>query len=155
MLDVRDLNAWYDESHVLHGVNLDVRQGEIVTLVGRNGAGKTTTLKSIAGVIRKKTGTIVLRGQSIEKTQSHEIARLGVAFVPEERGIYASLSVMENLQLPRVVAPSTWTFERIFALFPRLAERAPLWGDDPLRRRAADARDCPRPADRGGSAAAG
>ena len=123
MLDVADLNAWYAESHVLHGVSLTVKQGEIATLVGRNGAGKTTTLKSIAGIIRKKRGSIALSGQPIQDKQSHRIARMGIAFVPEERGIYASLSVLENLMLPPVVAPTSWTVERIFELFPRLSER--------------------------------
>jgi branched-chain amino acid transport system ATP-binding protein len=124
MLEVRDLNAWYAESHVLHGVNLDVKKGEVVTLVGRNGAGKTTTLKCIAGVIGKKQGSIALEGTGVERMPSHRIARRGVALVPEERGIYATLTVMENLLLPPVVGPSAWTLERIFALFPRLHERA-------------------------------
>jgi len=124
MLEIRDLNAWYAESHVLHGINLDVKKGEVVTLVGRNGAGKTTTLKCIAGVIARKQGSIALEGDKVERMQSHRIARRGVAFVPEERGIYASLSVMENLLLPPVVAPSAWPLERIFKLFPRLRERA-------------------------------
>ena len=123
MLDVVDLNAWYAESHVLHGVSFTVKQGEIATLVGRNGAGKTTTLKSIAGIIRKKRGSIALGGQPIQDKQAHRIARMGLAFVPEERGIYASLSVLENLMLPPVVAPTGWTVERIFDLFPRLKER--------------------------------
>jgi len=124
MLDVRGLNAWYDESHVLQGVDLDVKEGEVVTLVGRNGAGKTTTLKSIVGMIRKKRGDITLNGRPISHAPAHRIAHLGVALVPEERGIYATLSVMENLLLPPVVAPTGWTIERIFALFPRLKERA-------------------------------
>ena len=124
MLEVRDLNAWYAESHVLHGIDLDVKQGEVVTLVGRNGAGKSTTLKCIAGIISKKQGSIGLDGVAVDRLPSHRIARRGVAFVPEERGIYASLSVMENLMLPPVVAPSAWPLERIFKLFPRLRERA-------------------------------
>jgi len=124
MLDVRGLNAWYDESHVLHGVDLDVKEGEVVTLVGRNGAGKTTTLKSIVGMIRKKQGDITLKGQPISRAPAHRIARLGVALVPEERGIYASLSVMENLLLPPIVTSTGWTLARIFNLFPRLKERA-------------------------------
>ena len=123
MLEVRDLNAWYAESHVLHGIDLDVKQGEVVTLVGRNGAGKTTTLKCIAGIMSKKQGSIALNGVAVERMPSHRIARRGVALVPEERGIYASLSVMENLLLPPVVAPSAWPLERIFNLFPRLRER--------------------------------
>ncbi|MBV8367149.1 MAG: ABC transporter ATP-binding protein [Candidatus Eremiobacteraeota bacterium] len=124
MLEVRELHAWYDESHALHGVGLDVGKGEVVTLVGRNGAGKSTTLKSIVGIIRKKRGSIRLHDEPIERQPSHRIARMGVAFVPEERGIYAGLSVMENLTLPPVVGASAWPLERIFALFPRLRERA-------------------------------
>jgi branched-chain amino acid transport system ATP-binding protein len=123
MLEVRDLNAWYDESHVLHGVSLSVKRGEVVTLVGRNGAGKTTTLKSIIGIINKKKGEIDFDGAPIQGMQSHRIARRGIALVPEDRGIYAHLSVMENLMMPPVVRPTTWTVERIFTLFPRLRER--------------------------------
>jgi branched-chain amino acid transport system ATP-binding protein len=123
MLEVRDLNAWYDESHVLHGVSLSVKRGEVVTLVGRNGAGKTTTLKSIIGIINKKKGEIDFDGAPIQGLQSHRIARRGIALVPEDRGIYAQLSVMENLMMPPVVRPTTWTVERIFTLFPRLRER--------------------------------
>src|SRR5215467_6343928 len=99
-LSVRDLQAWYGESHVLHGVDLDVREGEVVTLLGRNGAGKTTTLKSIIGIIGKRSGTITFEGRDISRASSDTIARLGVAFCPEERGIFASLSVEENLMLP-------------------------------------------------------
>ena len=124
MLDVRELNAWYEESHVLHGISLQVKEGEVVTLVGRNGAGKTTTLKCIAGIIRKKRGELRFAGVPIDDKPPHRIAALGMSFVPEERGIYASLSVMENLMLPPVVAPTTWTPDRIFTLFPRLKERA-------------------------------
>jgi branched-chain amino acid transport system ATP-binding protein len=123
MLEVRDLNAWYDESHVLHGVSLSVKRGEVVTLVGRNGAGKTTTLKSIIGIINKKKGEIEFDGAPIQDVQSHRIARRGIALVPEDRGIYAQLSVLENLMMPPVVRPTTWTVERIFTLFPRLRER--------------------------------
>jgi len=124
MLEVKDLHAWYEESHVLHGVSLDVARGEVVTLVGRNGAGKTTTLKAIVGIIRKKRGSVRLLDDSIERQPAFRIARMGVAFVPEERGIYAGLSVIENLMLPPVVGSSPWTVERIFSLFPRLRERA-------------------------------
>jgi len=124
MLEIRDLHAWYDESQVLHGVSLDVKQGEVVTLVGRNGAGKTTTLKSIAGLIAKKRGSVALQGVAIESLPAYRIARMGVALVPEERGIYATLSVHENLVLPPVVRQTSWTDERIFALFPRLLERS-------------------------------
>ncbi len=123
MLEIRDLNAWYDESHVLHGVSLSVKRGEVVTLVGRNGAGKTTTLKSIIGIINKKKGEIEFDGSPIQGMQSHRIARRGIALVPEDRGIYAQLSVLENLMMPPVVRPTTWTVERVFTLFPRLRER--------------------------------
>ncbi|HXM19639.1 MAG TPA: ABC transporter ATP-binding protein [Candidatus Tumulicola sp.] len=123
MLEVRDLHAWYAESHVLHGVSLNVKRGEVVTLVGRNGAGKTTTLKSIVGMLRKKTGTIEFEGREIQDLPSDRIARLGMAYVPEERGIFSSLSVKENLLLPPVVGATQWTLERIFALFPILHQR--------------------------------
>ncbi|ECB6741121.1 ATP-binding cassette domain-containing protein, partial [Salmonella enterica subsp. enterica serovar Panama] len=105
VLTVRDLNAWYGESHVLHGINIDVREGEVVTLLGRNGAGKTTTLKSIMGVIEKRTGSVKLKGDELIRLGSRFIARKGIAWVPEERGIFSSLDVEENLMLPPVVAP--------------------------------------------------
>jgi branched-chain amino acid transport system ATP-binding protein len=124
VLRVRDLDAWYGLSHVLQRVDLDVNEGEIVCLIGRNGAGKTTTLKSIVGMIRKKQGSIRLLDRQVEALPAFRIARMGVALVPEERGIYAGLSVIENLLLPPVVGSKPWTVERIFALFPRLRERA-------------------------------
>jgi len=129
MLETRDLNAYYDESHVLRGVDLKVGEGEVVTLVGRNGAGKTTTLKSIMGVVRKRTGQIVFDGKPILGQSSDTIARRGIGFVPEERGIYASLSVTENLTLPPITnAARAWPLERIYALFPILRERAGAMG---------------------------
>jgi len=129
MLETRDLNAYYDESHVLRGVDLKVGEGEVVTLVGRNGAGKTTTLKSIMGVVRKRTGQIVFDGKPILGLSSDTIARRGIGFVPEERGIYASLSVTENLTLPPITnAAQAWPLERIYALFPILRERAGAMG---------------------------
>src|ERR1700733_10065999 len=103
VLSVQNLQAWYGESHILHGVNFDVKAGEVVTLLGRNGAGKTTTLKSVMGIIGKRTGSIRFGGQDISRASSDKIARMGVAFCPEERGIFASLDVRENLLLPPIV----------------------------------------------------
>ena len=100
VLEVRDLQAWYGESHILHGVNFDVKQGEVVTLLGRNGAGKTTTLKSIMGIVGQRTGSGRYEGKELIRLTSDRIARLGIALCPEERGIFASLSVEENLLLP-------------------------------------------------------
>src|SRR6202048_4745233 len=105
VLSVQDLQAWYGESHILHGVNFNVNAGEVVTLLGRNGAGKTTTLKSIMGIIGKRTGSIRFDNQDIIRTSSDRIARMGIAFCPEERGIFASLDVRENLLLPPIVRP--------------------------------------------------
>ena len=128
MLEVRDLHAYYDESHVLRGVDLDVRRGEVVTLVGRNGAGKTTTLKSIMGIVRKRSGNVVFEGKPIMGSSSDKIARAGVGFVPEERGIYATLTVAENLALPPVVGDGAWSLEKIYRLFPILKERGSAMG---------------------------
>ena len=124
VLTVENLQAWYGESHILHGINFNVKAGEVVTLLGRNGAGKTTTLKSIMGIIGKRTGSVNFEGQEIIKAQSDKIAKLGVAFCPEERGIFASLDVRENLMLPPVVRPGGMTVEEIHTLFPNLKERA-------------------------------
>ncbi|PTM39704.1 ABC transporter ATP-binding protein [Bosea sp. 124] len=123
MLKVRGLEAWYGESHVLHGIDFDVAPGEVVTLLGRNGAGKTTTLKSIMGVIGKRRGSVVLEGAETISLPSRAIARLGIGYVPEERGIYASLSVEENLMLPPRVRPGGLSLEQIFTLFPNIKER--------------------------------
>ncbi|MCZ8316205.1 ABC transporter ATP-binding protein [Phreatobacter sp.] len=123
MLAVRDLNAWYGESHVLHGMNLDVGEGEVVTLLGRNGAGKTTTLKSIIGIIGKRTGSITFEGGETIGMSSRAIAKLGIGYVPEERGIFSSLSVEENLMLPPQVRPGGMSVEQIFELFPNIKER--------------------------------
>jgi len=128
MLKTHDLNAYYDESHVLRGVDLDVQPGEVVTLVGRNGAGKTTTLKSIMGIVRKRTGEIVFDGQPIMRLTSDRVARRGIGFVPEERGIYATLTVAEHLALPPVVGKNAWPLERIYDLFPILKERGTALG---------------------------
>jgi branched-chain amino acid transport system ATP-binding protein len=123
LLSVQDLHAWYGESHVLHGVSFVVREGEVVTLLGRNGAGKTTTLRSIVGIVRQRAGAIAFEGREITGLRSDQIARRGVAYCPEERGIFASLSVEENLLLPPVVRPGGMTVGEIYALFPNLAER--------------------------------
>lgn len=123
LLEVRDLNAWYGESHILHGVDLIVPRGEIVTLLGRNGAGKTTTLKSIMGIVHKREGAIRFKSIDLLKLPLHHVARCGVGFVPEERGIFSSLSVEENLLLPPRIAPGGYSVEEIFALFPNLKER--------------------------------
>jgi branched-chain amino acid transport system ATP-binding protein len=123
MLSVKDLNAWYGGSHVLHGGSLELKQGEVISLIGRNGAGKTTTLKSIMGVVRSKKGSIQLDGKEIGNLQSNAIARLGISFVPEERAIFSSLTVRENLELPPVLRPGGWTMEKIYQTFPVLKTR--------------------------------
>ena len=123
LLAVEDLQAWYGESHILHGVNFEVFPGEVVTLLGRNGAGKTTTLKSIMGIVGTRTGSVRFEGQELIGLASNQIARAGIALCPEERGIFASLSVEENLLLPPVVKPGGLPLDRIFTLFPNLKER--------------------------------
>ena len=123
LLSVTDLNAWYGESHILHGAQFEVHRGEVVTLLGRNGAGKTTTLKSIMGIVGKRSGSVRHNGTELIGRASNDIARLGIAFCPEERGIFASLSVEENLLLPPQVRPGGLDLDRIFALFPNLKER--------------------------------
>ena len=123
LLAVRNLQAWYGESHILHGVDFDVAQGEVVTLLGRNGAGKTTTLKAIMGVVPKREGSILFENQQTVNLASNRIARLGIAWCPEERGIFSSLSVEENLMLPPKVRDGGLAVEQIYQLFPNLAER--------------------------------
>ena len=123
VLQVRNLEAWYGESHILHGVNFDVGAGEVVTLLGRNGAGKTTTLKSVMGIIGRRRGSVVFEGRDITRSSSDRIARLGVAFCPEERGIFASLDVRENLMLPPAVRSGGLSLDQIFELFPNIKER--------------------------------
>ena len=123
LLAVDGLQAWYGESHVLHGVTFEVREGEVVTLLGRNGAGKTTTLKSIMGMVASRTGSVRFSGRELIGLSSNAIARRGIAICPEERGIFASLDVAENLDLPPVVRPGGLSRERIFELFPNLKER--------------------------------
>ena len=123
LLAVEGLHAWYGESHVLQGVDFEVLPGEVVTLLGRNGAGKTTTMKSIMGIVGRRSGSIRFDGSETVGLPSNRIARLGIAFCPEERGIFASLNVHENLLLPPVVREGGIALERIFALFPNLKER--------------------------------
>ena len=124
MLEVADLNAWYGESHVLHGAGFEVREGEVVTLLGRNGAGKTTTMKSIMGLVPRRAGSIRFRGAELIAAAPERIARAGIALCPEERGIFGSLSVTENLLLPPIIAPGGLDIATIHALFPNLRERA-------------------------------
>jgi branched-chain amino acid transport system ATP-binding protein len=125
---VRGLHAWYGESHILHGVEFDVPAGEVVTLLGRNGAGKTTTMKSIMGIVGQRTGSILYAGTETIDLPSNRIARLGIALCPEERGIFASLSVAENLTLPPVVQPGGLSVDEVHRLFPNLRERATSQG---------------------------
>lgn len=124
LLTARGLQAWYGESHVLHGVDIDIHEGEVVTLLGRNGAGKTTTLRSIMGVVGRRSGSITYGGRELIDARSDVIARAGIAWCPEERGIFASLDVTENLMLPPVVLPGGLPIEEIYTLFPNLKERA-------------------------------
>jgi branched-chain amino acid transport system ATP-binding protein len=122
-LEVSDLNGWYGESHVLHGISLALREGEVIALLGRNGAGKTTTLKAIMGVLEKRSGSVLVEGRETIGLPTRQIARLGVAYCPEERGIYSSLNVAENLRLPPVIRPGALPEEAIFDLFPNLRAR--------------------------------
>src|SRR6201998_1069243 len=123
VLSVQNLEASYGESRILHGINFDVKAGEVLTLLGRNGAGKTTTLKSVMGIIGKRTGAIHFDGQDIIRASSDRIGRMGIAFCPEERGIFASLDVRENLLLPPIVRSGGLSLDQIFELFPNLKER--------------------------------
>jgi branched-chain amino acid transport system ATP-binding protein len=123
LLKVAGLQAWYGESHVLHGIDFEIGRGELVTLLGRNGAGKTTTLRSIMGIVGKRTGSVTFEGRETVGQQSNVIARLGLAYCPEERGIFSSLNVEENLMLPPVVKPGGMSLEEIYTLFPNLLER--------------------------------
>jgi branched-chain amino acid transport system ATP-binding protein len=123
VLDVSDLHAWYGESHVLHGVSLDVRRGEVVTLLGRNGSGRTTTLKAIMGMVGRRAGSVRVNGLETIGMPTYRIARLGIGYCPEERGIYASLSVEENLLLPPQVQAGGMALDEIYAMFPNLYER--------------------------------
>jgi branched-chain amino acid transport system ATP-binding protein len=123
LLGVEDLHAWYGESHILHGISFAVGEGELVTLLGRNGAGKTTTLRAIMGILPQRRGSVVFRGHQLTGLASDRIARLGIAYCPEERGIFASLDVEENLLLPPAVLPGGMSLDEIYAIFPNLKER--------------------------------
>jgi branched-chain amino acid transport system ATP-binding protein len=123
LLRLSGVNAWYGESHILHGVDLTVRQGEVVTLLGRNGAGRTTTLKAIMGMVGKRTGSIMVTGKETVAMSTHQVARLGLGYCPEERGIFASLSCEENLLLPPAVAGGGMPIDELYGLFPNLKER--------------------------------
>jgi branched-chain amino acid transport system ATP-binding protein len=123
LLAVENLQAWYGESHILHGVTFEVRAGEVVTLLGRNGAGKTTTMKSVMGIVGKRTGSVRFDGRELIGRTSDQIARAGIAFCPEERGIFASLDVEENLMLPPRIKPGGLDLPQIFSLFPHIKER--------------------------------
>jgi len=123
MLAMRDMNAWYGESHVLHGMSFEVGRGELITLLGRNGSGRTTTLKSVLGLIDRRRGSLTLEGREILGLPPHKVARLGVGYCPEERGIFASLSTEENLLLPPRVGEGGMSVDEIYAMFPNLHER--------------------------------
>ena len=122
MLAAQDIHAYYGKSHILHGVSLEVNEGEIVTVLGRNGAGKTTTLRSLMGLTPPRSGTVTILGKDTTRSPSYAIARLGVGYVPEGRRIFGNLTVLENLLVPSG-RPGPWTLDRVFKLFPRLAER--------------------------------
>jgi branched-chain amino acid transport system ATP-binding protein len=122
-LRISNLHAWYGESHILHGVDLTVNEGEVVTLLGRNGAGRTTTLKSILGLVGRRTGTITINGTESVNMAPHQIAKLGIGYCPEERGIFASLTCEENLLLPPVIASGGMSLDEIYEMFPNLLER--------------------------------
>ena len=127
-LEIKNLHGWYGESHVLHGVNLHVDEGEVVTLLGRNGAGRTSTLRAIMGLIGRREGSIKVHGSETVGMATHRIARLGLGYCPEERGIFSSLSCEENLMLPPQLAAGGMSVEQIYAMFPNLAERAQSQG---------------------------
>jgi branched-chain amino acid transport system ATP-binding protein len=124
LMEIRGLEAWYGESHVLHGVDIDIREGEVVTLLGRNGAGKTSTLRSIMGLVPRRTGSVKYEGNEFVNARPDVIARAGIAYCPEERGIFASLDVTENLMLPPIVRAGGLPLDEIYTLFPNLKERA-------------------------------
>jgi branched-chain amino acid transport system ATP-binding protein len=128
LLRVAGLNAFYGESHILHGVDLSVSEGEVVTLLGRNGAGRTTTLRALLGLIAKRSGSVRINGHEAIGLPPHRIAHLGVGYCPEERGIYASLSTQENLLLPPIVGPAGMSLEEIYRMFPNLEERRDTQG---------------------------
>src|SRR5690348_5210038 len=123
LLEVRDLHAWYGESHILHGMSFDVAAGEVVSLLGRNGAGRTTTLRALLGLVDRRQGTVRFSGRSLTELPPHRIARLGIGYCPEERGIFASLSAEENLMLPPRVGPRGMSVAEVYEMFPNLHER--------------------------------
>lgn len=123
MLEIRSLDAWYGESHVLHGLDMDIPEGRVVSLLGRNGAGKTTTMRTIMGLMDKTAGEIRYKGVNLLKLRPDQVARRGIALCPEDRGIFPSLSVQENLMLPPVIAPGGMPLDHIFRLFPNIQER--------------------------------
>ncbi len=127
-LEIKGLNAWYGESHVLHGVDFHVDEGEVVTLLGRNGAGRTTTMRAIMGLTGARKGSIKVKGQETIGMATHKVARLGLGYCPEERGIFSSLSCEENLMLPPVLTQGGMPIDQIYAMFPNLKERAPSQG---------------------------
>lgn len=122
-LRISNLHAYYGESHILHGVELTVNHGEVVTLLGRNGAGRTTTVKSIMGLVGRRTGSVVIEGQETVNWAPHQIAKLGIGYCPEERGIFSALTCEENLMLPPVIAPGGMSVDEIYGMFPNLYER--------------------------------
>jgi branched-chain amino acid transport system ATP-binding protein len=122
-LQIKDLHAWYGESHILHGINLEVHQGEVVTLLGRNGAGRTTTLRAILGLTDKRTGSIQINGNETTQLLTHQIAPMGIGYCPEERGIFSTLTAQENLFLPPVIRQGGFSVEEIYEMFPNLYER--------------------------------
>jgi branched-chain amino acid transport system ATP-binding protein len=122
-LEIKDLHAWYGESHILHGVNLEVHQGEVVTLLGRNGAGRTTTLRAILGLTDKRTGSIQINGVETTSLLTHQIAPMGIGYCPEERGIFSTLTAEENLFLPPIISKGGFSVEEIYEMFPNLYER--------------------------------
>jgi branched-chain amino acid transport system ATP-binding protein len=128
MLTLRDVHSYYAESHILHGMTMDVRDGEVATLIGRNGSGKTTTLRTIMGIVRARAGTIEHDGTPLQQLPSDRIAKRGIAYVPEERGIFSTLSVRENLLFVPPLASGGWSVERIFEVFPNLKARASAVG---------------------------
>ncbi len=123
LLEVQGLNAWYGESHILHGIDMMVGEGEMITILGRNGVGKTTTLRTITGIVRSRKGKISFAGTDMMQVPLHKTAHKGIGFVPEERGIFSTLTVSENLMLPPIVAPGGMTLDEIYELFPNLYER--------------------------------
>ena len=128
LLRVRGLHAFYGESHILHGLDFDVNRAEVVTLLGRNGAGRTTTLRALLGLVGKRSGSILIDGREAIALAPHRVARLGVGYCPEERGIYSSLSAEENLLLPPAVGPDGMSLEEIYSLFPNLRDRGRTQG---------------------------